>query len=211
MSTSSQRSGWDYATGMAEQWSGSTDYSSTMSFLEQHDPFPAGFEVELTRAGSRVPGAIVGRLRLGRWQVVLENGSEVEADLLDLTPRTPVMTAGHSRGLVVGAPQLVCVDSMEENMVPAMALRAHAVLDETWNGWARPIASAKQMGDFLRRWRANDPNGVWGFAVELDEALLVTRVDGEDPDYFGTAGFDVDGSPLYDLTGWVWVVLPGRV
>ena len=51
MSTSSQRSGWDYATGMAEQWSGSTDYSSTMSFLEQHDPFPAGFEVELTRAG----------------------------------------------------------------------------------------------------------------------------------------------------------------
>ena len=96
-------------------------------------------------------------------------------------------------------------------MVPAMALRAHAVLDETWNGWARPIASAKQIGDFLRRWRANDPNGVWGFAVELDEALLVTRVDGEDPDYFGTAGFDVDGSPLYDLTGWVWVVLPGRV
>jgi hypothetical protein len=196
---------------MAEQWSGSTDYSSTMSFLEQHDPFPSGFEVELTRAGSRLPGAIVGRLRLGRWQVVLENGSEVEADLLDLTPRTPVMTAGHSRGLVVGAPQLVCVDSMEENMVPAMALRAHAVLDETWNGWARPIASAKQMGDFLRRWRANDPNGVWGFAVELDEALLVTRVDGEDPDYFGTAGFEEDGSPLYDLTGWVWVVLPGRV
>ena len=172
MSTSSQRSGWDYATGMAEQWSGSTDYSSTMSFLEQHDPFPAGFEVELTRAGSRLPGAIVGRLRLERWQVVLENGSEVEADLLDLTPRTPVMTAGHSRG---------------------------------------PIASAKQMGDFLRRWRANDPNGVWGFAVELDEALLVTRVDGEDPDYFGTAGFEEDGSPLYDLTGWVWVVLPGRV
>ena len=211
MSTSSQRSGWDYATGMAEQWSGSTDYSSTMSFLEQHDPFPAGFEVELTRAGSRLPGAIVGRLRLERWQVVLENGSEVEADLLDLTPRTPVMTAGHSRGLVVRAPQLVCVDSMEENMVPAMALRAHAVLDETWNGWARPIASAKQMGDFLRRWRANDPNGVWGFAVELDEALLVTRVDGEDPDYFGTAGFEEDGSPLYDLTGWVWVVLPGRV
>jgi len=124
VSTSSQRSGWDYATGMAEQWSGSTDYSSTMSFLEQHDPFPAGFEVELTRAGSRLPGAIVGRLRLERWQVVLENGSEVEADLLDLTPRTPVMTAGHSRGLVVGAPQLVCVDSMEENMVPAMALRA---------------------------------------------------------------------------------------
>ena len=35
--------------------------------------------------------------------------------------------------------------------------------------------------------------------------------DGEDPDYFGTAGSDVDGSPLYDLTGWVWVVLPGRV
>ena len=61
--------------------------------------------------------------------------------------------------MVVGAPQLVCVDSMEENMVPAMALRAHAVLGETWNGWARPIASAKQMGDFLRRWRANDPNG----------------------------------------------------
>jgi hypothetical protein len=209
VSTSSQRSGWDYATGMAEQWSGSTAYSSTMSFLEQHDPFPSGFEVELTRAGSRLPGAIVGRLRLGRWQVVLENGSEVEADLLDLTPRTPVMTAGHSRGLVVGAPQLVCVDSMEENMVPAMALRAHAVLGETWNGWARPIASAKQMGDFLRRWRANDPNGVWGFAVELDEALLVTRGDGEDPDYFGTAGFDVDGSPLYDLTGWVWVVIPG--
>lgn len=164
MSTSSQRSGWDYATGMAEQWSGSTDYSTTMSFLEQHDPFPAGFEVELGQAGSRLPGAIVGRLRLGRWQVVLENGSEVEADLLDLTPRTPVMTAGHSHGLVVGAPQLVCVDSMEENMVPAMALRAHAVLGETWNGWARPIASAKQMGDFLRRWRANDPNGVWGFA-----------------------------------------------
>ncbi|MBK6311115.1 MAG: hypothetical protein IPF42_11215 [Candidatus Microthrix sp.] len=52
---------------------------------------------------------------------------------------------------------------------------------------------------------------MWGFAVERDEALLVTRVDGEDPDYFGTADSIVDVSPLYDLTGGSGEVLPGRV
>ncbi len=61
MSTSSQRSGWDYATGMAEQWSGSTDYSTTMSFLEQHDPFPAGDGEDpdyFGTAGSDVDGSL---------------------------------------------------------------------------------------------------------------------------------------------------------
>lgn len=34
------------------------------------------------------------------------------------------------------------VDSADANMVPRTALRADHVLEETWNGWARPIATA---------------------------------------------------------------------
>jgi len=56
----------------------------------------------------------------------------------------------------------VCLESAEENMVSAMALRASSLLDSEWNGWARPIATAAAMSDFLNRWRHNDPNGTWG-------------------------------------------------
>ena len=69
MSTSSQRSGWDYATGMAEQWSGSTDYSSTMSFLEQHDPF-------LLALRSNSPGPVLVFL-VRSWAGCVWNGGRL--------------------------------------------------------------------------------------------------------------------------------------
>ena len=39
----------------------------------------------------------------------------------------------------------VCLDSAKENMVSAMSLRASALLDARWNGWARPPATASAM------------------------------------------------------------------
>ena len=199
--------GWAYVAALVVQWTRRLGTDSTIAFLEAHDPFPTAFEV--TYAGStRQPATVVQRLGTSTWLVLLENGTEVEADLAALVPRAPVMHDEGSREAVTAAPRLVCVDSLEENMVPQMALHAHVVLPEHWNGWARPLATADAVADFLRRWRANDLNGVWGFAVELGDALLVTRSDGEEPDYFAPAGCCSDGTTLYDLTGWVWVVIP---
>lgn len=92
-------------------------------------------------------------------------------------------------------------------MVPALALRADRVLDDRWNGWARPLATAEALSDFLRRWRENDPNGVWGQAYELNGQLACTRSDEDEPELFPRAGATSGGVPLYDLTGWVWVEL----
>ncbi|MHB1009966.1 MAG: hypothetical protein ACYC1E_12170 [Propionibacteriaceae bacterium] len=101
----------------------------------------------------------------------------------------------------------VCLDSAEENLVSAMALRATALLDSSWNGWARPVATATATRDFLNRWRRNDPNGTWGDAIEADGQLLCTNSDGDDPDVFLRVGTTRSGEPLYDLTGWMWVAI----
>ena len=81
----------------------------------------------------------------------------------------------------------VCLDSAEENMVSAMALRASALLDARWNGWARPLATASAMRDFLNRWRLNDPNGTWGHAIEEEGRLVYSSPDSDDPDLFPRA------------------------
>ena len=99
----------------------------------------------------------------------------------------------------------VCLDSAEENMVSAMALRASALLDARWNGWARPLATASAMRDFLNRWRLNDPNGTWGDATEEEGRLVYSSLDSDEPDLFPRAGMTPSGEPLYDLTGWMWV------
>ena len=99
----------------------------------------------------------------------------------------------------------VCLDSAEENMVSAMSLRASALLDAQWNGWARPLATASAMNDFLNRWRSNDPNGTWGDAIEEEGQLVYSSSDSDDPDIFPRAGTTRSGEPLYDLTGWMWV------
>ena len=204
---STMSDGWANVAALVAQWPHCLDPDPTIAFLEAHDPFPAAFDVTYT-GSTRQPATVVQRLGTATWLVLLENGTEVEADLAALVPRAPVMRAEPSLDVVTAAPRLVCVDSMEENLVPQMALRAHVVLPKHWNGWARPLATADAVADFLRRWRANDLNGVWGFAVELGDALLVTRSDGEEPDYFAPAGCCSDGTTLYDLTGWVWVVIP---
>lgn len=99
----------------------------------------------------------------------------------------------------------VCLDSAEENMVSAMSLRASALLDAQWNAWARPLATASAMNDFLIRWRLNDPNGTWGDAIEEEGQLVYSSPDSDDPDLFPRVGTTPSGEPLYDLTGWRWV------
>lgn len=103
----------------------------------------------------------------------------------------------------------VYIDSEPENMIPELALKADSVLDGKWNGLLRPLATAAAFNDFLSAWRANDPNGVWGHAIETSGRLSYqsTDYDGdtEDLDYFPRVGVTSDGTPLYDLTGWVWV------
>ena len=98
----------------------------------------------------------------------------------------------------------VCIDDVEENMVSVLALRAHSLLDTTWNGWVRPVATAAAMTDFLARWRHKDPDGTWGETYERDGHLICTSADNED-DSFPRVGTAHSGEALYDLTGWVWV------
>lgn len=102
------------------------------------------------------------------------------------------------------APVDVYLDSAPENITPELALKAERVLDDRWNGWLRPLATADALGDFLYAWRRNDPNGIWGYVTEVGDTLICTRTDDSDPDEFPRAGETDDGTPLYDLTGWVW-------
>lgn len=100
----------------------------------------------------------------------------------------------------------VYLDSAPENITPELALRADRVLAERWNGWLRPLASAEAFGRFLDAWRANDPNGIWGYATEVGDTLVCSVIDSDEPaDQFPRAGETADGTPLYDFTGWVWV------
>ena len=117
-------------------------------------------------------------------------------------PNTP--SARHGLRLVEDVVE-VCLDSAEENMVSAMSLRASALLDAQWNGWARPLATASAMRDFLNRWRSNDPNGTWGDVAQEEGQLVYSSSDSDDPDRFPRAGTTRSGEPLYDLTGWMWV------
>lgn len=109
--------------------------------------------------------------------------------------------------VVVGDGVRVCVDSAEENMVPAMALNAEYVLDGAWNGWARPVATAGAFEDFLAHWRANDRHGTSGQAMEVGSVLRYEGTDGDEPENFPRVGTSTSGAALYDFTGWVWVVI----
>lgn len=99
---------------------------------------------------------------------------------------------------------MVCLDSAVENMVPALALNTDRVLEDKWNGWARPIATAAAFRDFLARWRANDPNGTWGDVAESEAALQYEDAEGSDPEYFPCVGTAATGEALFDFSGWVW-------
>lgn len=201
----------DYITQVVRQWAGGDtgaklDRTLVSRFLAENDPYPAGFEVYVGRDSRREVGVIEDRIGRSRWLVKRRDDPThvEEADACDLAPRAPVMTTATPKLPASVEPADVCVESSEENMVPEMALHAHCLLSGTWNGWAKPVATAREVADFLARWRRNDPNGVWGYAVAVDDALLVTRSDAEDPDYFASVGEASDGQRLYDLTGWVW-------
>lgn len=103
----------------------------------------------------------------------------------------------------------VYLDSAPENMVDELALNAEGVLGQRWNGWVRPLATAQALGDFLDAWRANDPNGTWGYVTEVGDLLVCTRSDDDEyADEFPKAGIAESGQAVYDLSGWVWVIGP---
>ena len=95
----------------------------------------------------------------------------------------------------------IYLDSEPENMIPRLALHADYVLEETWNGWGRPIATARAFAVFLDSWRANDPNGEWGYVIEPDGNVVMNYQDDE----FPLVGVSDSGEALYDLSGWTWV------
>lgn len=71
------------------------------------------------------------------------------------------------------------------------------------------MATVDAFGRFLDAWRANDPNGIWGYVTEVGDRLVCTRSDDEDPaDVFPKVGMLPDGVALYDFTGWTWVEGP---
>jgi hypothetical protein len=99
----------------------------------------------------------------------------------------------------------VYIDSAPESMIPELALRAERVLEDRWNGWLRPLATASAFGAFLDAWRANDPNGIWGYVSAVGDTLVCSVTDSDDPaDEFPRAGQTANGTPLYDVTGWAW-------
>lgn len=100
----------------------------------------------------------------------------------------------------------VYLDSAPENITPELALDATHVLPERWNGWLRPVATARAFGEFLDAWRANDPNGTWGHVTEVGSTLVCTRSDDDEPaDEFPQFGERSDGTALFDFTGWAWI------
>lgn len=101
----------------------------------------------------------------------------------------------------------VFIDSTPDNHVPSLALNAERVLDERWNGWVRPLATASAVEAFLTGWRQNDPNGVWGALTATPGSLVYFRSDDDFPaEEFPAAGATGDGRTLYDLTGWTWII-----
>ena len=106
--------------------------------------------------------------------------------------------------------RMVFVDSLPENLIPALALRADRVLDDRWNGWLRPWATAEAAATMSAAWKVNDPNGVWGDVAEVNGSLVWSRDDGDDPDTFPLVGVTEHGRALYDLTGWCWVYATDR-
>src|SRR4051794_37421418 len=101
-------------------------------------------------------------------------------------------------------PMDVYLDDARENITPELALKAERVLEDRWNGWLRPLATADAFGDFLYAWRRNDPNGTWGYVTEVGDTLIYLRNDDDEPEEFARAGETADGTSLYDFTGWVW-------
>lgn len=97
---------------------------------------------------------------------------------------------------------IVYLDSSPENLVDELALEASIVLPDTWNGWARPIATAKAFASFLDAWRENDPNGEWAYAVEVNGHV---RLEYEDQD-FPLYGVTEEGEALFDFSGWTWIL-----
>lgn len=105
----------------------------------------------------------------------------------------------------------IYLDSAEENLVPELALDADHVLPNTGgtgNGRVHPVVTAAALGDFLDRWRANDPHGDWGHVTEVGDTLVSTREDIDAPDLYARVGVNEQGEALYDLTGMAWV-MPG--
>lgn len=102
----------------------------------------------------------------------------------------------------------VYLDSAPENLTPELTLNAEHVLDDRWNTWLRPLATARAFADFLDRWRRNDPDGIWGFVTEQDGSLLYVDSDSDEPEEFPQVARAGTGEALYDLTGWVWVLSP---
>lgn len=100
----------------------------------------------------------------------------------------------------------IYLDSSPENMTSELALEAAGILQDRWNGWVRPLATAAAFSRFLEAWKANDPNGTWGTAGIVGNRLAYTPSDSADTvDEFPALGRDLDGRRLFDLTGWVWV------
>lgn len=93
--------------------------------------------------------------------------------------------------------------------LPDVYLRAEAVLDENWNGWGRPIATASALAAFLRACQIEDPSGDWGNVSVIGDDLVVHRVEGDD-DSFAAHGEDSDGARTYNLSGWAWVTVESR-
>lgn len=86
---------------------------------------------------------------------------------------------------------------------PTITLHAVRVATRGWNGFAVPVASAAEFTRFIAAHHHNDPNGTWSpeGVREGDGALI----------YEDEMGVDVwivvdivDGSAVYELSGWQW-------
>ena len=200
------------------------DLTLLLTYLDATNPFPDSAHVAWLGVTGLRPARVRHRLSSNEWllDVDSEDGSlhPVRASAVEIADHDALTGHDGIPGHATSAderpeprpsgPVEVCLDSAEENMTSELALVADHVLPERWNGWSRPVATASALADFLRRWRHNDPNGVWGDAFEVDGALLCSRSDDDYADSFPWVGSNRHGVALYDLTGWVWVLLPDR-
>lgn len=186
-----------------------------LRYLDAVNPFEDGTRVVWVAGQRRHLATVRHRMASNEWLLRVDpsqgTGRSVRASSAEIAIPLDVAgghRAGNEADHTVRVPVEVCVDSAEENMVSELALAADHVLPDRWNGWVRPIATAAALADFLRRWRHNDPNGVWGEALELQDRLVCSRSDEDYEDSFPLVGATSAGLRLYDLTGWVWVELP---